>query len=184
MKTQQRTRIEQLKQQIRETAGFDPVFGTADDCPPDIEEAFLEGVLKYEKLSREVLRDRLAAAGIVLSDPVEFDEAELSRKLWEAINALVSMSIVPVNTDHLSDREVYTRLWEISVRSEIGVAPHFFSRGWYIDFIDQGEHGVDIYLKYYASDAERRDFHERFPDRQLPEHCDPQHDRDRLIPDL
>jgi hypothetical protein len=54
------TRIAKLKKQIEEATGETPVFGTAPDCPPEIEEAFLEDVLKYE-LAEQKGRARRAA---------------------------------------------------------------------------------------------------------------------------
>ena len=41
-------RIERLKRDIEETSGEKPVFGTAPDCPPEVEETFLRQVLDYE----------------------------------------------------------------------------------------------------------------------------------------
>src|SRR5262245_56433675 len=118
MKTRRKERIEQLKQEIRTLVGFDPVFGTSGGCPPESEEALLERLWWNEKLARDPLCERLASANIVLTDPTQLRDEELTGKLWDAIHALVTMSIAPANTDHLSDREVYTRLWEICSRRE------------------------------------------------------------------
>jgi hypothetical protein len=43
-----RIRIEILKKEIEDACGEKPVFGTAPDCPPEVEEAFLREVLAYE----------------------------------------------------------------------------------------------------------------------------------------
>jgi len=43
-----RIRIAKLKKQIEEATGETPSFGTAPDCPPELEEAFLKNVLAYE----------------------------------------------------------------------------------------------------------------------------------------
>ena len=48
MKDDIQIRIAKLKKQIEEATGETPVFGTAPDCPPEIEEAFLKNVLAYE----------------------------------------------------------------------------------------------------------------------------------------
>ena len=42
------TRIEKLKKDIEEASGEKPVFGTAPDCPPELEEKFLRQVLSCE----------------------------------------------------------------------------------------------------------------------------------------
>jgi len=183
MRAERKDRIERLKQQIREVVGDEPIFGTMPDCPPEIEEAFLERVLRFEQESRRPFRERLADVGIVLTNPDELAEEDLSRQMWDAIQALLTLQIIPGNTDHLSDREVYTHLWRIA-RSGENVAPDFFSRGWYIDFTGKGEEGMDVYLKYFASADERRAYRQQFPHRPLPEHCEPPYNRDHLIPDL
>src|SRR5262249_578366 len=129
-----REKIESLKQQIRDVVGFDLQFGNGSDCPPQLEQAFLKRVLWFETLSREPLRDRLAGIRLTLHDPAQLDDEGLQRELWNVIHALVGISIVPVNTDHLSDRDVYFHLWNLVNSGQPGVTPHFFSRGWYIDF--------------------------------------------------
>ena len=48
MRDEQEIRIAKLKRQIEEAAGEKPRFGTAPDCPPEVEEEFLRQVLAYE----------------------------------------------------------------------------------------------------------------------------------------
>jgi hypothetical protein len=43
------TRIENLKKDIEEVSGEKPTFGRAPDCPPEVEEAFLRHILKWEQ---------------------------------------------------------------------------------------------------------------------------------------
>ena len=52
------TRIENLKKDIEEASGEKPTFGVADDCPPEVEEAFLRQVLKYELKEKDRRRRR------------------------------------------------------------------------------------------------------------------------------
>jgi len=183
MSTHREDHIERLKKQIREVVGDEPFFASIPDCPPEIEESFLERVLWFEQASRQPLRERLAGAGIVLTDPDELDDIDLTNQMWDAIQALVTLHIIPINTDHLSDRQVYAYLWCTVMSGEI-VTPDFFSRGWYIDFTGQGEKGIDVYIKYYASADERDVYRRNFPHHSFPEHCDPPYNRDHLIPDL
>ena len=48
MKDEIRDRINKLKRDIEEASDERPVFGTAPDCPPEVEEAFLKQVLRCE----------------------------------------------------------------------------------------------------------------------------------------
>jgi len=48
MRDEREIRIAKLKRQIEEAAGEKPTFGTAADCPPEIEEDFLRQVLAHE----------------------------------------------------------------------------------------------------------------------------------------
>ena len=48
MRDETQTRIEKLKKDIEEASGEKPVFGTAPDCPPEVEEQFLRQVLSCE----------------------------------------------------------------------------------------------------------------------------------------
>jgi hypothetical protein len=48
MKDEIHTRIEELKREIEEASDERPVFGTAPDCPPEVEEMFLRQVLSCE----------------------------------------------------------------------------------------------------------------------------------------
>jgi hypothetical protein len=183
MSTEREDRIERLKQQIREVVGDEAFFSSIPACPPEIEESFLERVLKFEQDSRQPLRERLAEVGIVLADPDELADKDLTQQMWDTIQALVTLHIIPIYTDHLSDRQVYTHLWH-TVRSGETVMPDFFSRGWYIDFTGHGEKGIDVYVKYYADADERRAYQSRFPNHPFPDHCEPPYNRDHLIPDL
>jgi hypothetical protein len=48
MKDEITDRIKKLKKDIEEASDEKPVFGTAPDCPPEVEEAFLKQVLRCE----------------------------------------------------------------------------------------------------------------------------------------
>jgi hypothetical protein len=48
MRDETQIRIEKLKREIEEVCDEKPVFGTAPDCPPAVEEMFLRRVLACE----------------------------------------------------------------------------------------------------------------------------------------
>ena len=180
-----KTRIEELKQKIREATGQSPAFGTAPDCPPEIEETFLERVLAFETSPKRTLFDVLGDFRIVAPPPKDLKDKQLTPRLWEVINALLLRDIVICNTDHLSDRELYEQLWNDTLREEFVICPPELE---YILRIDMTrtraeDQGIPIYLKYYASDEQRKSYAQTYPDRPLPKHVEPPRRRDHLIPD-
>jgi hypothetical protein len=56
------TRIKKLRKEIEEASGEKPVFGTASDCPPHVEEAFLRSVLAWE-LAEKKRREQRERSG-------------------------------------------------------------------------------------------------------------------------
>ena len=174
-------RIQQLRQKIREATGQKPVFGTSPDCPPEVEEAFLENVLAHETSPKRTLLDVLGESGVEVPRPKKLTDGELTAKLWEVIYTLLRQSIVIGNTDHLSDRELYTLLWNETLRQEF-ISPRYTL---HIDMTRTGvDGGMPVYLKYYASEAQRNLYLEAYPDFKMPEHVDPPRRRDHLIPDV
>ena len=176
-----KTRIQQLRQKIREATGEEPVFGSCADCPPEVEEAFLERVLAFETSPKRTLMDLLGELEIELPRPTKLTDRELTAKLWEVIHALLGQFIVLSNTDHLPDRELYTLLWNETMRKEFIISPRYTV---YIDMTKTGiDDGMPIYLKYYASESQREMYSQVYPDFKMPERVEPPRRRDYLIPD-
>jgi len=178
---EQRYRIEQLKQQIREATNEDPVFGTMNGCPPDVEEAFLRQILEFESAEKQILFGALQNGGIVLPDPDELDDAQLTLKLWEVIRGLADLGAFLENTDHLSDRELYEYLWCDALVDRVVLTPDNPDNAHYIDGLYAGsEDSMQVYLKYYADDEYRALHRGRVT--KMPEKCARPFDRDRHLP--
>ena len=177
-----KTRIEQLRQKIREATGHDPVFGTSTECPPEMEAAFLESVLAFETSPKRRLLDLLEESGIEVPQPKKLSGKQLTAKLWEIIHGLLKQSVVLCNTDHLSDRQLYTLLWKGTLRNEVVISPVHTLR---LDMTEDGrDTGMTTYLKYYATEGQRQMYSEVYADFKMPKHVDPPHRRDHLIPDV
>jgi hypothetical protein len=125
---------------------------------------------------------RLTSAGMELPRPDSLNDEQLTRKLWEVIHALARLRTFFTSTDHLSDRELYTRLWTDTLHEE--VPEEDFGLGIaHVDFLGTGsEEDVEAWLTYYADDDTRRRWVEDFPDYVLPARQKCPHDRDRHMP--
>jgi hypothetical protein len=147
----QEDRIDELKQQARQAAGGEMRAWESDTLSPEQREQFWRQVVEFETAPRTNLFQQLIEAGLDLADPEAMDDEELTSKLWEVIGALSQMRVFISQTDHLSDRELYTLLWRDALREETPVVPDDPGSAWHLDLSDSGgETDSDLYLKYYA----------------------------------
>ncbi|HYB95794.1 MAG TPA: hypothetical protein VEC39_12520 [Vicinamibacterales bacterium] len=122
----------------------------------------------------------LVDAGIEIPAPESLTDEALHTKLWGIIHGLARLHAFLSCTDHLSDRELYTKLYHETLRveepavDEIGFTTH-------ISLCTAGD-GDDLYMKYYANDHFRESCRRDYPDEPLPPHEDPPYDRDRRLP--
>jgi len=125
---------------------------------------------------------QLLDRGIELPDPDTIDEANVSAKLWEVIDALADLRVFLDETDHLSDRELYAVLWRNTLRADAPDVPGPpSSAAWHVNLPGDDENS-SLYLKYYADEAYRQDWLAQFPDDNMPAHEDPPHHRDWRLP--
>jgi hypothetical protein len=175
--------INELKRQAAAAAGGDLHAMESDSAPPEVVEQFWERVVAWETAPQTTHLEQLTKAGMELPAPEAMDDATLSAKLKELIECLAEIRVFLECTDHLSDRELYTRLWSECLRYETPDLPSDECSCWHIDFVSSGsEEDTHAWLKYYADDETRRDWVEQFPDYVLPNHEDPPYDRDRHLP--
>lgn len=179
----QEERIDALKRRAAELSGGQVKVGTADDCPAETEEAFWKYVVDYEEAPWTTHFQQLENAGVSLPAPDSLTNDELTAKLWDLIQKLALLHVFIEQTDHLSDRELYTELWTNSLREETKAMPLAANSAYHIQLLSSGsEEDNFLYLKYYADEDWRRDWHKNWPKDPLPRHKDPPYDRDRLLP--
>jgi hypothetical protein len=175
--------IEDLKRRVEELCGGQMEMRVLDDCSPEIEEIFWKGVVDWEEAPWTTHFHQLESAGVSLPPPDSLNDQELTEKLWEVIHALALLRVFIEQTDHLSDRELYSYLWIDCLREETKELPPSPNAACHIPLLGGcSKEDNLLYLKYYADDDSRRDWQQDFPDDPLPSHEDPPYDRDRLLP--
>jgi hypothetical protein len=176
-------RIDDLKRRAEELTGGQLEIGGLGDCPAEVEEGFWKYVVDYEEAPWTTNFQQLENAGVLLPSPDSLKDEEVTAKLWEIIQKLSLLQVFIEQTDHLSDRELYTHLWSDSLREETKALPLAANSACHIQLLSGGSDEDNLlYLKYYADDDFRRHWHQDFPGDPMPAHEDPPYDRDRLLP--
>lgn len=178
-------KIEALKRQAEELCGGQMKAGSMGDCPEEVEEEFWTHIVNYEKAPWTTNFQQLEDAGVSLPAPDSLTDEELTAKLWEVIQKLALLHVFIEETNHLSDRELYTHLWTDPLKEETKALPPAANAACHIQPLGGcSEEDNQLYLKYYADEAWRRQWHKDFPKDPIPEHEDPPYDRDRLLPKM
>lgn len=181
---EQEQRIRELKEEAEKAAGGDMMSLEFDvpGAPPGIREKFWENVLAWEKAPWTSQFEQLRKQGIDLPPPEELDDASVSKKLRELVEALASRNVFVGHTDHLSDRQLYEQLYHETLHEATKDVPLDPSAFCTIDMAGSGsEEDLETLAKFYADDEEREMYREMFPD-GMPDRQPPPFDRDRHLP--
>jgi hypothetical protein len=155
----------------------------SEECPPEAAAQFWLSVAAYEQAPWTTHFQELVDAGGDLPAPDSMDDRQLAAKLSEVIEALAGTRVFLSQTDHLSDRELYTLLWGDTLREPVKNMPLDESSAWHIDLLSGGgEEDTRLYMKYYADEETRRRWLADFPDDEMPPHEEPPYNRDRHLP--
>lgn len=176
-------RIEKMKRELEEIAGRNMFSGSLGPVSLPMEEAFLEQVLAYERAEFDTYFNRLVRRGVLMPPAEELDDAGLSVKLAEVVRQLGELDCFLQDTGHLSDRELYVWLLTSGLRDESPDLSGMPAGAWHTSPIGAcGVEDTPIWLKYYASEEDRRRWQLDFPDDPMPAHESPPFDRDRHLP--
>jgi hypothetical protein len=176
-------RIEKMKEELDRIGGGTMRSGGFGAIPSQIEAAFLGQALAFEKAPLDTDFNRLVRRGVVMVPPAELDDAAVSAKLGEVIRELGEMRCFLHDTDHLTDRELYDWLWTSGLRDESPDHSGIPGAAWHSSPIGASTHeDTAIWLRYYADEEEREQWHLDFPDDPVPEHEALPFDRDRHLP--
>src|SRR5262249_28583603 len=104
-----------------------------------------------------------------LLPPDELTDEALPAKLWELLHNLACQGFYIQHSDHLSDRRVYSELWQRGIREESLLPGKCKTSGWFHDFLGSwGEDDKQIWLQFYATDAERAKHQKEWPNETIP----------------
>lgn len=175
-----RIRRDHLRERIRELGGI--VGGPEGDEVSEVELHFLERIVEWETGPRMSHRAWLARKGLSFMPPAELEGSGLTKELWRLIRALAGARVFLYHTNHLSDAELYDRLWKEVLSDQWPDSVRTGNDAWICDFAEAGEDGGETWLRFYASPADRRAWCRQFPETVLPERSRPPFHRDRLLP--
>lgn len=174
-------RMKKLRDEVAALAGGADRTFVAADVPPGVEEQFWKDVLAFEHAPLAKPFDLLTRAGITVPAPGDLEDARLPDTLWEVIEGLAALNIFLHYTDHLSDRELYARLWDELLHDDVEMTDD--ESATQVDLSGNGtDEAVQIYLKYYADDAEREHWAKDWPDVAIPDRAPRPFDRDSRLP--
>lgn len=182
-------RVNELKAEVEEITG-EPVVefeGDGEEAPPEVIEQFWENVRDFEKAEWTTEREQLEAEGVYLPPPDEVPDEALGELLLALCRRLAEGGTFVFHTDHLSDRELYEYLWRDGLNEPVkkvrssGPDGQFLG-GFFLDLVGSGsEEHVYLWLKYYATEQQRAEKCDYYPD-PIPAHEDPPYPRDYLLP--
>ena len=177
--------IDALKRRVEEVAGEGTTVWESDTLSPEQRRHFWQRVVDHETAPSTTDFQRLTNTGIDLPEPDSMDDDRMAAKLWEVIDALADLGVFLRQTDHLSDRDLYTALWRDVLRQEVPIVPEGEVGAWIVDLLGGGsEQDIHLYLKYYADEEDRRRWKVDYPDDEMPEREQPPFDRDRRLPEM
>lgn len=176
-------RIEAMKGELAELSGGQMEMDMAADIPPAVEEEFLQQMLAFEHAQEVPHRELLVRDGVELPAPDELDDDQLALKLIEVIHKMAERRTYLENTNHLSDRELYTYLCDEVFNELTPDIDPALEMNCHIALTTSGsDEDIQLWLRYYADEATRTEWAQDFPEMAIPPHEDPPFDRDRHLP--
>ncbi len=117
--------------------------------------------------------------------PSTLEDRQLAGRLWELLYAVAGRRFFFCNTNHLSDRQLYTLLWEKWLDEATADIPLEAETNTTIivsEFDVGGMTHEEIWLRYYADEDDRELWRSDEPEFVFPPHQDPLYDRDGFLP--
>jgi hypothetical protein len=178
-------RIEQLKARAEALCGGEFTSFTSEHCPLEVQEEFWRRVVAVEESGTTTLAKLLEKGGFELTSPDKLTDEQLTKKLWALVGRLAELRCFLTHTDHLSDRDLYAYLLEVTLQEEVEsmVAHPDPNSAYHYDLIGGGsDEDVQIMLRYYSTEEDREQWHDDFPEDVIPPMRSLPYDRDRMLP--
>jgi hypothetical protein len=181
-------RIAQLRAEVEAVAGT-PIIGEGDvGGTLETQEAFWSHIHALETAPEMTLTTALLerrGLSVVPPDQIVTDD-DLHKALWQLLTNLASMRVFFHDSDHLSNREFYCILFNQVLPQETQIMPDGSDWNSHYNMADFPTADIpesnEIYLKYYADDAERDYWAHEFPQDKMPDKAECPYDRDRHLP--
>jgi hypothetical protein len=126
---------------------------------------------------------KLVEENIPLLPPAEITDETLTPILWELLHNLSLRGFYVLHSDHLTDRELYTELWERGLRDPAHLPGRNPRGGWFHDFLGSwGQDDVQLWLRFHATDEERAKHARDYPEDRIPPKEKPPCNRDWRLP--
>ena len=160
-----RERIAQMEQELRDRGADFMVDNGFDE---EMKESFLEHVLMCENAEHKPMREWLEQSGL-----------DTSATLPDLLDHLALVGIAVEWADHLSDEELRAKLIE-RFDDDIALIPGSVL---HLEMLASGDEEDDrLWLTYYASDEDRAQWKEQFPEDELPPKKEPLYRREMPEP--
>ncbi|HYG34874.1 MAG TPA: hypothetical protein VEC99_08830 [Clostridia bacterium] len=126
---------------------------------------------------------KLTAENVPLLPPAEITEETLTPILWELLHNLALRGFYVLHTDHLSDLDLYAKLWHHGLREPALMPGRNLRGGWFHDFLGSwGTEEMQLWLKYYATDEQRAKHAAEYPQDTIPPKEKLRYSRDWRLP--
>jgi hypothetical protein len=163
-------------------ARSEPHAWETDECPPDLAEQLWDQLAALDQAPQTTHFNQLKQRGVALPPPADLSDDLLHAKLWEVIHALAELDVFLCSTNHLTDRELYDRLWS-DVLHEWTTESAFPDVTCHLDLVGSGSNAdITAWLRYYADANDRARWQQDFPSHRLPPRVKSPFNRDRQLP--
>ncbi len=178
--------LSRIDKEISKNPDAIPPMGNDDE--EDMDVAQILNVIDYwvKKLQHApttTWKDELEVRGFEFPVYTDAPKQKVSDRLWQLIHCLAGLRVFLINTDHLSDFELYDKVVSDYMNRTILHIPFDETSGCLIDFASKdSDEGTQDWLKFYATNPDRIEWAKANPGKPLPVSELPAYSRDSILP--